>query len=153
MYVLSDDSVPLTSREAARHIWRVFYRNGADTVVIEDNLAKRWMTDVLKDAYVELRDQDHLFPAKTSPPIKTVDSRIGKKLRAEPVAMRYEQATVHHLGTFTSLENEMLNFDPTDSHNSPNRMDAMVHAARHLMAGEKKRIRLVDTESLYIPTR
>ena len=153
MYVLSDESVPLTSREAARHIWRVFWRNGADTIVVEDNLAKRWMTDVLKDAYVELRDQDNLFPAGTSAPIKSIDSRIGKKLRAEPVAMRYEQGTVHHLGTFSSLENEMLNFDPTDSHNSPNRMDAMVHACRHLMAGEKRRIRLVNPQSLWLPTR
>lgn len=153
MYVLADESVPLTSREAARHIWRVFWRHGADTVVVEDNLAKRWMTDVLSDAYVELRDQDKLFPAGTTAPLKHVDSRIGKKLRAEPVAMRYEQGLVHHLGTFTQLENEMLNFDPTDSHNSPNRMDAMVHACRHLMAGEKRRIRLVNPESLYIPTR
>jgi phage terminase large subunit-like protein len=153
MYVLGDESVPLTSREAARHIWRVFWKHGADTVVIEENLAKRWMIDVLNDAYVELRDQDRLFPTGTSAPLKRVDSRVGKKLRAEPVAMRYEQNTVHHLGTFSALEEEMLNFDPTDSHNSPNRMDAMVHAARHLMAGEKKRIRLIDPAALWVPTR
>lgn len=153
MYVLGDESVPLTSRPAARHIWQVFWKHGADTVVIEENLAKRWMIDVLKDAYTELRDQDRLFPAGTTAPLKRVDSRLGKKLRAEPVAMRYEQNTVHHLGTFSALENEMLNFDPTDSHNSPNRMDAMVHAGRHLMAGEKRRIRMVNTESLWVPTR
>lgn len=153
MYILGDESVPLTSREAARHIWRVFWRHGADTIVVEDNLAKRWMTDVLADAYIELRDQDKLFPTGTSAPIKRVDSRIGKKLRAEPVAMRYEQGTVHHVGTFSQLENEMLNFDPTDSHNSPNRMDAMVHACRHLMSGEKRRIRMVNPDSLWTPTR
>jgi phage terminase large subunit-like protein len=45
----------------------------------------------------------------------------------------------------------MLNFDPTDSHNSPNRMDALVHAARHLMAGERRRIRLVNPQSLWTP--
>jgi phage terminase large subunit-like protein len=153
MYVLADESVPLTSRPAARHIWQVFWRNGADSIVIEDNLAKRWMTDVLTDAYVELRDQDGLFPAGTRPPVKRVDSRVGKRLRAEPVAMRYEQNTVHHLGTFSALENEMLSFDPTDSHNSPNRMDAMVHACRHLMAGEKRRIRMVEPQSLWIPVQ
>jgi phage terminase large subunit-like protein len=153
MYVLGDESVPLTSRPAALHIWRVFHRYGADTIVVEENLAKRWMIDVLRDAYTELRDQDKLFPAGTTPPIKRVDSRLGKKLRAEPVAMRYEQNSVHHIGTFSSLEEEMLNFDPTDSHNSPNRMDAMVHAARHLMAGEKRRIRLVDPSVLWTPTR
>lgn len=151
MYVLDDASVPMAGRPAAKHIWQTFYRNGADTIVVEENLAKRWMLDVLTDAYLELRDQDQLFPPGTTPPIKRVDARIGKKLRAEPVAMRYEQGTVHHLGTFKQLEDEMLNFDPTDSHNSPNRMDALVHACRHLMAGEKRRIRVTSPTSLWLP--
>lgn len=151
MYVLADESVKGSGKPAASHIWRVFYKWGADTVVIEDNNAKRWMEDVLTDAFVEARDSDLLFPARTNPPLKTVDSRIGKKLRAEPVAMRYEQGTVHHVGTFTDLEEEMLNFDPTDSHNSPNRMDALVHACRHLMAGEKRRVRITSASNLWIP--
>lgn len=153
MYVLADESVPMAGKPAATHIWQVFYKWGADTVVIEENLAKRWMSDVLTDSYKELRDEDLLFPAGTTPPIRPVDARIGKKLRAEPVAMRYEQNTVHHVGTFADLEDEMLDFDPTDSHNSPNRMDALVHGARHLMGGEKKRIRMVSPESLWASTR
>lgn len=153
MYVLADESVPMAGKPAANHIWQVFYRWGADTVVIEENLAKRWMSDVLTDSYRDMRDKDLIFPPGTSAPIKRVDARIGKKLRAEPVAMRYEQNTVHHVGTFDDLEKEMLNFDPTDSHNSPNRMDALVHGCRHLMAGEKRRIRMVSPESLWVPTR
>jgi phage terminase large subunit-like protein len=151
MYVLADESIRGSGRPAARHIWQVFYKWGADSVVIEENNAKRWMTDVLTDAYAEARDQDKLFPEKTAPPLKRVDSRVGKQLRAQPVAMRYEQGTVHHVGQFKDLEEEMLNFDPTDSHNSPNRMDALVHACRHLMAGEKRRVRISSTDKLWIP--
>lgn len=153
MYVLSDDSCPGAGKQAARHIWQVYHRWGADTVVIEDNLAKLWMTQVLNDTYIEMRDQDRLFPEKTTAPLKAIDSRKGKKLRAEPVGLRYEQQTVHHMGTFSQLEEEMLNFDPTDSKASPNRMDALVHACRFLMAGEKKRIRVASAESLWVSAR
>lgn len=153
MYVLADESIKGSGRPAARHIWQVFYKWGADTVVIEENNAKRWMTDVLTDAYAEARDTDLLFPEKSGPPLKRVDSRVGKQLRAQPVAMRYEQGTVHHVGQFKDLEEEMLNFDPTDSHNSPNRMDALVHACRHLMAGEKRRIRIASASNLWTPVR
>lgn len=153
MYVLADESLPGAGKTAASHIWRVYHRWGADSVVIEDNLAKRWMTESLTDMYVELRDQDRLFPEKTTAPLVPVDSRKGKKLRAEPVGLRYEQGTVHHMGTFSKLEEEMLNFDPMDSHNSPNRMDALVHACRHLMSGEKKRIRVASAESLWVSAR
>lgn len=153
MYVLADESIPGAGKAAASHIWRVYHRWGADSVVVEDNLAKRWMTESLTDMYIELRDQDRIFPEKTTPPLCPVDSRKGKKLRAEPVGLRYEQGTVHHMGTFSKLEEEMLNFDPLDSHNSPNRMDALVHACRHLMGGEKKRMRIASAESLWVSAR
>lgn len=143
MYVLADASTGGAGKHAARHIWQTYHRWGADTVVIEDNLAKKWMVEVLQDMYIEMRDQDKLFPANSTPSmLKTVDSRVGKKLRAEPVGLRYEQHTVHHIGEFSQLEKEMLDFDPSDSKASPNRMDALVHAARHLMSGERKRMRI-----------
>lgn len=151
MYVLADESTPGAGKAAARHIWRTYHKWGADNIVVENNNAKRWMSDVLTDSYNELRDLDKLFPAKTTPPIKSVDSRVGKKLRAEPVGLRYEQNTVHHAGTFKKLEEEMLNFDPSDSHASPNRMDALVHACRHLMDGERKRIRVSSMSALSMP--
>jgi phage terminase large subunit-like protein len=153
MYILADESQPGSGRSAADHIWRVFYKYYADTVVIENNNAKKWMDEVLVDSYRELRDKDFMFPEKSTPPIKAIDSRVGKRLRAEPVAMRYEQGRVHHLNTLAALEKEMFAFDPTDSHNSPNRMDAMVHACRHLMQGEKRQIRMTSPELLWTPVR
>lgn len=153
MYIIADESQKGAGRHAAVHIWQVFYKYYADTIVVENNNAKKWMEEVLVDAYKELRDKDNLFPANTTPPIKMTDSRVGKKLRAEPVAMRYEQGRVHHVGNFRDLEEEMLKFDPTDSHNSPNRMDAMVHACRHLMAGEKRIMRVTGSANLTMPLR
>lgn len=144
MYVLGDHSYPGTGRDAAIHMWRVVAQYGADIMVYETNLGKRWMTEVLTDAYVELRDEERLFPANTTPPMKGVDSKHGKKTRAEPVAMRSEQGRLHMVGEFEELENQMIIFDPESTRESPDRMDALVHACRYLMAGEKRRMKVTD---------
>lgn len=143
MYVLADESVPMTSGEAARHAWTVFNAHAADVLVIEDNLGKQWLEKVMVDTYNEMKEEG-TFPEYTNAPLKRVHSNHGKKLRAEPVALRYEQGRVHHFGVFEKLEEEMVGWDPISSKVSPDRLDAMVHACRHLMEGEKHKIRVFD---------
>lgn len=153
MYVIADESMPGAGRGAADHVWRVFEKWGADTVAVEDNIGKQWMIDVLKDSWHDLKNNDHYFEDVFNPDniIARVDSRKGKKIRAEPVGLRYEQRTVHHVGQLPDLEDQMLRFDPTDTHNSPDRMDALVHACRHLMAGESKKVRVATPARKRMP--
>jgi phage terminase large subunit-like protein len=146
IYVLADESEYLSGREAAIHIWRVFATWEADLVVYEDNLGKAWMKKVLVDAYNELRDAG-VFPADSTPPLKSVHSNQGKKTRAERFALRYQQSRVHHVGEFPVLEKQQVTFDPESSRESPDRMDAAVHGANWLMEGEKKRIRVATPSS------
>lgn len=143
LYVVADESRRLAGREAALHAWDTFGKYNADVLVYESNLGKKWMEDVLRDVYNELVEKG-VFPKFTSPPMKPVHSLHGKTLRAEPVAVRYEQGTVHHIGKFEQLENQMIYWDPLDvsRHNSPNRLDALVHACRHLMGVEKRSVRI-----------
>jgi len=141
MYVTADESIKLSGGAAARHIWKVFAREQADDIVIEDNLAKQWLRKVMEDTYFEMIKEGY-FPEFTTPPIKTVHSQHGKKLRAEPVSLRYEQGRVHHVGKFQELEEEMLTFDPLSTKASPDRLDALVHACRHLMGGEGQQVRI-----------
>lgn len=56
-----------------------------------------------------------------------VKSRVGKAIRAEPVALCYEQGRVHHLGVLGELESEMTTWEPGVGR-SPDRVDALVHA-------------------------
>lgn len=153
MYVIADESIPGSGRTAADHIWRVFEKWGADTIAVEDNLGKKWMYDVLSDSFKDLKANDNYFEDIFNPDniIAKIDSRKGKKIRAEPVGLRYEQRTVHHVGMFPDLEEQMLRFDPTDTHNSPDRMDALVHACRHLMAGETRKVRIASPARRRIP--
>lgn len=78
--------------------------------------------------------------------IRTVDPNVpyegihasrGKKTRAEPVAALYEQGRVHHVGTFAKLEDEMCEWDPLVTVESPNRVDALVWAITQLAGGSK----------------
>jgi phage terminase large subunit-like protein len=119
----------------------VFATWEADIVVYEDNLGKAWMKKVLVDAYEELREAG-LFPAESTPPLKSVHSNQGKKTRAERFALRYQQGRVHHVGEFPTLERQQVTFDPESSKESPDRMDAAVHGANWLMDGEKKRVKV-----------
>jgi phage terminase large subunit-like protein len=143
LWVLADRSVQVSGRQAIIAVWRTAAEFGADLVVYEENLGKRFLEDVLRDAYHELVEQG-LFPKFSSPFMKKVHARHGKKTRAEPVALRCEQGRLHMVGEHQELEKEMVRFDPESTQESPDRMDAMVHACLQLMAGEKRRLGVGD---------
>lgn len=64
---------------------------------------------------------------------KQVHASRGKQVRAEPVAARYEQRRVRHVGFHRKLEDQMVQWEPGVSTWSPNRVDALVWACTELM--------------------
>jgi phage terminase large subunit-like protein len=144
IYVVADRSIKAAGRDAALHAWRIFDQYNCDVLVYEENLGKAWMKDVFTDVFREMQ-REGIFPASiASPPMQAVWSAQGKKLRAEPVAVRYAQGRVHHMEVFGELEKQMLTFNPLSSKESPDRLDALVHVCRHLMEGERKRSRILS---------
>jgi len=100
----------------------LYHALGADYLVAEVNQGGDMVTAVIRavDAAV---------------PVKAVRARRGKWLRAEPVAMLYQQGRVRHAGRFPELEDEMCDFGPNGLSNgrSPDRLDALVWAVNELM--------------------
>ena len=143
LFVLADRSIMSVGRAAALETWRVVAEFGADKLVCEVNLGKRWMSQVFHDAYYEMVGQG-IFPENTKPPIIGIDVKIGKKTRGEPVAMRCEQGRLHMVGHMQKLEDQMATFVAWGSNESPDRLDAMVHACRYLMDQEKKETRITS---------
>lgn len=141
LYILGDRSVPESGRNAALAAWRAVAEFRADLLVYEENLGKRFLREVLEDAYREMMDKG-FFPKHTSAPMEAVHAKHGKKTRAEPVAMRSQQGRLHMVGYLDELEKECVRFDPVSTQESPDRMDAMVHACLKLMSGERKRMRV-----------
>lgn len=143
LYVLADRSIMAVGREAAMEAWRVVAAWGADRMICEVNLGKRWMQQVFEDAYYELV-KEGLFEYGTKPPLMGIDTKVGKRTRGEPVAMRCEQGRLHCVGRFKELEDQMSTFVSWGQRDSPDRLDALVHACRFLMEGEKRQVKIIS---------
>lgn len=127
-YVLHDGSEKLSPNDAANRAWGLVEAWSASLLVVEDNGGKDWIESVLKAVYKEREG------ANNTAPIRRVNASQGKRLRAQPVAMRYEQGRVCHVGSFPELEDQLTTWIPEeDPTGSPDRLDAMVHGIAHLM--------------------
>jgi len=137
-YVLADHSQRLSAQAAADRAWWMYGEYGAEYLVYEDNYGKQWLTDGLKDAY-RRKGGDREFA-----PLRSVTAQHGKKLRAQPVAMRYEQNKVHHVGSLPELEDQLTTWIPEESPDSPDRIDALVHGVTDLLKRERSVARIVS---------
>jgi len=127
-YVLYDGSEKLTPNDAANRAWGLVDSWGASLLIVEDNGGKDWIESVLKAVYKERHGAQHTAP------LRRVNASQGKRLRAQPVAMRYEQGRVSHVGSFPDLEDQLTTWIPEEEPTlSPDRLDAMVHGVAHLM--------------------
>ena len=118
-YVLADLSRRMSPDQWGQAAVAAYDEWQADRVVYETNQGGDMVAHVLRSVRRDL-------------PIKGVHATRGKMLRAEPVAARYEQGHVHHVGTLPQLEDQMCDWDPTAGY-SPDRVDALVWALTELM--------------------
>ena len=129
-YILHDGSEKLTPEKAARRAWGLLDTWNASLLVVEDNGGKDWIESVLRTMWKERNPGTD----PGSAPLRRVNASQGKRLRAQPVAMRYEQGRVSHVGTFPELEDQLTTWIPEEEPTlSPDRLDAMVHAVTFLM--------------------
>lgn len=73
-----------------------------------------------------------LVAAGVSTRIRAATAQKGKKARAEPVAVLYEQGKVVHVGTHAGLEDQAATWVPGEGR-SPDRIDALVWAVAGLI--------------------
>lgn len=153
MYVLADHSKKVSGMASARHAWSILLEHDADCLVVEEDYAKDYLKDTLSVVYRDMQSEGK-FPKYDRPPVEYVKaSKLGgKKLRAEPVAMRYEVGRVHHVGVLAGLEDQQTTWDPTDPKaKSPDRVDAMVHACLWLRNKEGRRTAVSSGNNLTLP--
>lgn len=143
-YVLGDWSKRITGSAAARRAWTMFREYGCDVLLYEDNQGKAFLRDVLRLEF-EAMVKEGLFPPGAAPPMRSITAKIGKRLRAEPVAARYEQGRVHHIidpktgsSRTPDLETQQLTWVPEKPGDSPDRVDAAVYCV--LYNGERERL-------------
>ena len=125
-FVLADRSVQgLSPKGWAGRAVAAFHEFSADRIVVEVNQGGDMARAVIEQV-------------EASAPIKSVRARLGKRLRAEPIAALYEQGRVRHVGVFSNLESQMTSYIGAASGRqtngqSPDRLDALVWALTELL--------------------
>ena len=149
-YVLGDWSKQIAGAASARRVWEMLRAYNANFVVMESNLAKKWGEDVMHQEY-KMMQKEGIFPSGGAPPLRLVNAKVGKDLRAEPVASRYEQRRVHHVigQGLQDLETQQISWVPLEmvkgairqrKNDSPDRVDGLVYS----------QLALYDTESMFV---
>lgn len=125
VYVLADYSILGSADAQIQRAINVYHDWKADRLLVEANQGQDWIRSTLtsKDRTVAYAE---------------VWAHRGKALRAGPVHSYYERGLVHHVGCFRQLEDEMCSWVPGDD--SPDRLDAMVHAVTHLGRLDKNHV-------------
>lgn len=131
-YVLADESGHMSAEAWGRQACLLALQLHADCFVVEANFGGDMTTAVIRNAWNQLASEG-LTKGRTMPRIKAVHAKAGKRLRAEPIAQLYEQGRVSHVGEHPFLESQLTSWLP--SMDSPDRMDANVHALTELNEG------------------
>lgn len=121
LYVLEDATLREAPAVVMDAVLDAYDRWDANSVVVEINNGGDYIPAMLESA-LRAHDRD---PAMIA--VDTIHAKKGKRVRAEPVSALYAQHRVHHVGTHQHLEDSMCVWLPT-SHDSPDRMDALVYA-------------------------
>ena len=119
-YVIEDSTGIYKPLEWAHKAVDLYHKYSADYFLAETNQGGDLISQNIRLAYPDA-------------PIRTVHAQKGKYLRAEPVSALYEQNRVKHMPGLGELETEMVSWEPLGKYESPDRLDALVHAITSLM--------------------
>lgn len=122
-YLLEDLSGKMTAKKWAEIAVNAYYRHGADKIIAETNQGGDLVEMQIKGV-----DDTVVY--------ESIKADVNKKMRATPVGTMYERGKVIHVGSdkkFELLENQMIDFDPNSTKDSPDRMDALVWAVHDLL--------------------
>jgi phage terminase large subunit-like protein len=143
-YVLADQSGRYSPHEWGEKACLLAHELRADAIVVEDNQGGDMTETIIRDAWQRLQLERRV--TGPCPAVRRVHAKVGKRLRAEPIAAIYEKHRIHHMGVFSALEAQQTSWLPGDD--SPDRLDALVHGltdllgtAVHAVGGRKIRDR------------
>ncbi len=123
-YLLADYSGRWSPLEWATRAVRAYHYHKADRIVAEKNQGGEMVKTTI-------------HTVDPNVPVKLVDATRGKIVRAEPIAAKYEQHKIHHVGTFGALEAQMTTWTPDSGLESPDRFDALVWGFTELLLGKQ----------------
>ena len=127
VYILEDASQPhgCKPEQWALAVLQCYYRHKADVVFVERNYGGDMVVSTIRQTKWLDADGNVLVDGARIAVREVVATR-GKAIRAEPVAIVFQQGRGHHVGYFPALEKEWRQWEPGKTTWSPNRVDAAV---------------------------
>ncbi len=127
-YVFEDGSLRGSPDEWGSAAVRMYHRLKADRIIAESNNGGEMVEHVIRTVDPNV-------------PVKLVHASRGKRVRAEPIAAKYEQGRVFHVEPLPLLEDQMTSWLPVEKGRtsdvldigSPDRVDALVWAMTELL--------------------
>lgn len=128
-YILADRSLRDAPAVWGRAVVQASAEYDADVIIAEENFGGEMVRFVIR-------------AADPNANVRVISASRGKVLRAEPVSALYEQGLVHHVGRFTTLEDQLCAFTTQGyrGEGSPDHADALVFAVTELMLKETSSI-------------
>jgi phage terminase large subunit-like protein len=130
-YAIADYSGNLKPAVWAKRAVDAYYDHDADYIVAESNQGGEMVSHTI-----------HTIDPNV--PVKLIHASRGKQSRAEPISSLYEQGRVHHIGSLATLEDQLTTWVPGAA-DSPDRLDALVHAMTSLLIGKQTQRRVKPT--------
>lgn len=143
-YVLADSSGHYTPEQWARQAVGLYQKHAADRIVAETNNGGEMVGYTIRTVGKHVS-------------FKALTASRGKRTRAEPVAALYEQGLIHHVRSFSDLEDQLCTWDANGTEKSPDRLDALVWALTELMLESRDGMAVVKGREVHdthgMPTR
>lgn len=124
-YVLEDASMRAPGPDWAKRAVQLAYDHKADLLYESDQGG-----DAIKELLIQAA-KDLGLPRPTILSVRAANEG-SKATRAQPVVGLYLQGYVHHVGYHGALEEQMTTWIPELTKKSPDRVDSLVYAVRHL---------------------
>jgi hypothetical protein len=136
-YTIADHSTPPGTGASvwAIAVLKCYNAVGADMILVEDNFGGDMVENTIRTAKLEDEVTGKVLVDGRIVPIVRVHASRGKEVRAQPVASLFQTALWHHVGRFTELQKQWTQWMP-GTKPSPDRLDAEVWVATHLLVGE-----------------
>jgi predicted phage terminase large subunit-like protein len=135
-YVLEDASGKYSPDGWARRAVGLYLKHQADKIVAEVNNGGDLVGYTLRSV------GQHV-------PFKALHASRGKRTRAEPVSILYEQGKIHHTRAFPEMEDQLCTWDTNGGENSPDRLDALVWALTELMLERTQAVASITVDNAW----
>ncbi|ONK13153.1 terminase family protein [Streptomyces sp. MP131-18] len=132
LYLTHDHTKAMSSAEWARAACLLAAETGAQIVLVERNYGGDMVDLAIRTAWDALQRENAIPSGQLPPYVQPVHAKVGKALRAEPIAQQWREDRVRTAAYLPELEMEWATWQPGSSE-SPGRIDASVYLAYGLL--------------------